>query len=173
MTPQLPTFQITPRHKNLIYPAGHGYSWRNNPLPQYGIVLHSTNGKLNGHFSNENNFLYTSPKVSAHYLISKSGIIVEHLPFRYCAWHAGNTNNVHYSNNNSIGIECHFTPGEDKNMPALAAATRWLLEYLCATYHIYGVAMHRAVELPKGRKIDPSHLNDSEFALLVHDLATC
>lgn len=112
-------------------------------------------------FENELQFLINSPNVSAHYLVSKQGVIVQMLdPFRYTAWHAGNVSNVKYSNAHSVGVEVHYTPGE-----GVWTGEMWeAITHLARLYSALEVVTHRGIAVPKGRKIDPSGISDAEFA---------
>jgi hypothetical protein len=106
-----------------------------------------------------------SAKVSAHYLVSKEGTIKHMLEDRYTAWHAGVVNDVRFSNNNSIGIEVHYTPEESRNIPlAIEALTNIVRSYKVSNPNLL-VAMHRTVAVPKGRKIDPSFFSDRDFSI--------
>lgn len=157
--------QILIRDKTKKLPILKGYSTRRNFLGAYGIVIHSTHGGKGSSFENEINFLLSSTSVSAHYIISREGVIVNLVPVQYCAWHAGRvfSNMKNYSNDNSIGIELHYTPGEDKNLPKQKAALTDLCKYLMDTYPVVGIKTHREIAKPHGRKIDPSNYTDEEF----------
>lgn len=149
--------------KNKILPVGKGYDKRVNTPTQFKILVHTTNGAKGSRFESEVDFLLKSVNVSAHYIISKSGTVVEILPIEYRAWHAGAVNDVTYNNNNSIGIEMHYTPGEDPDLPQMKDALRSLCRDLMHRTIIKGIDMHRRVAIPKGRKIDPSCFTDEEF----------
>jgi N-acetyl-anhydromuramyl-L-alanine amidase AmpD len=111
-------------------------------------------------FENEVQFLLNSPNVSAHYIISKQGLLVQMLdPVKFTAWHAGNVSNVKYSNAQSIGVEVHYTPGE-----GVWTGEMWqALTFLANTYSQLEIVTHRGIAIPKGRKIDPSGVSDGEF----------
>lgn len=147
----------------------HGWSERINPFPRYGIVIHTTNGRKGSAFVSEFNYLLHTPKVSAHFLISREGQIWQLLPVEYCAWHAGAVNDEQYSNNNSIGIEMHYSPGEIRNWAQIRALSE-LCRYLYHTYPIADVKMHREVCRPKYRKIDPSNMTNIEFTVWRNEL---
>lgn len=133
--------------------------------------MHSTNGKFDSAFSSEVNFLYkTTHDVCAHFIIGKRGEIVQLLPLELEAYHAGYVNDVQYNNNNSIGIEQHFTPGEDTNLPLLEEAAKRLIWYLMNTVAIHGIKTHREIAIfpdtkKLGRKPDPSFQTDIQFRL--------
>lgn len=84
---------------------------------------------------------------------------------KYRAWHAGSVRNPIYNNNNSIGIECHYTPGEGIYLPNMQSALTELVISLQKQFDIVDIETHRNVAMPKGRKVDPSHLSDVEFYL--------
>lgn len=152
---------ITIHNKASKYPIGHGYDKRRNNRKEYGIVLHTTNGHVGSTYESEVEYLYNSPDVTSHYILSKGGIITSLLPVEFRAWHAGNVNDYRYNNNNSIGIEMHYTPGESKNLPLMMDSAYELCKLLKSQYHILDLKMHRTLA-PK-RKIDPSNLTDEEF----------
>jgi len=137
-----------------------GWDMRPEGVVPKTILVHTTNGRLGSAFADECNYLYTSLKVSAHYVISKQGDIVQILDPMLEAWHAGIVNDMQYANENSIGIECHFTPGESWTL-ALHNALTDLCLMLMQRFTIIGIERHRAVA-PK-RKIDPSGFEDAEF----------
>ena len=149
-------------YKNQLYKVGHGYNKRpkNRTL---SIIVHSTNGKKGSSFESEYLYLLNSKLVSAHYLIGKDGRIEQMLTDEYTAWHVGTVYDQKWSNSNSIGIEVHYTPGENKYIPqAIAALTDVVKSYLKSN-SLLEVEMHRRVAAPKGRKIDPSFFSDSDF----------
>ena len=152
----------TSYNKAIKYAPGHGYEARGG-LPS-SILIHSTNNKRATAFEGECDFLYRSPDVSAHYLVSKGGAVVQFLdPYRWAAWHAGRAL-VPYLNKYSIGIELHISVGE-KPTPAQLAAAAALCRALRSQYGILPerIDMHRAVALPKGRKSDPEGWDDLAF----------
>lgn len=138
---------------------------RTTPKTRLSVVIHSTNGNKGSSYAAEKNYIYNSYDISAHFLIGKDGTITQFLPLKeYRAWHAGLVNDQTYSNENSIGIECHYTPGENTNLPLMYKALTDLVQYLKTAYQITGIQTHRAIAIPKGRKIDPSFWTDQEFA---------
>jgi N-acetylmuramoyl-L-alanine amidase/Mannosyl-glycoprotein endo-beta-N-acetylglucosaminidase len=136
----------------------------NNPQ-KFSIIVHSTNGKVNSLYASEANFLLHSRDVSAHFLIGKDGRITQYFDdiAKYRAWHTGAVRDPIFNNNNSIGIECHYTPGETKDLPLMQAALTDLVQWLLANYIIADIQTHRNVAIPVGRKIDPSHISDVDF----------
>lgn len=123
-------------------------------------MVHTTNGKAGTKFENEVKFLANSKNVSAHYIISKAGIIQQILdPAEYVAWHAGEVAKEQYSNLYAIGVEVHFSPAEiywtGKMWGALTALSR--------VYANLDIVTHRLIAVPRGRKIDPSGVTDLQF----------
>jgi N-acetyl-anhydromuramyl-L-alanine amidase AmpD len=157
------------KNKNKKMKEGDGFLLsRRRTTESYGILMHSTNGNFGSEYESEVRFLYnTTRDVCAHFIIGKKGQITQLLPVEMEAWHAGRVNDVYFANNNSIGIEQHFTPGEDTNLPLLEEAAKELIHYLMYTYPIYGVQMHRKVAIFEngslGRKPDPSFQTDIQF----------
>lgn len=132
---------------------------------EYRIILHSTNGLLHSSFISECNYLLTSPKVSSHFLIGKQGQVIQFFENieLISAWHAGSVINSLWSNENTIGIETHYTPGESEDLPLLRNALDTLITDLVKQYKIADIEMHRTVASPIGRKRDPSWMNNSDF----------
>lgn len=132
-----------------------------------GILVHSTNGRGNSSFLAEESYLYSSPNVSAHYVVGNDGVTQLLDPKLYVAWHAGNTRNATFSNEQSIGIEVHYSPADSvqpidqRKIVHLTELVQFLLkEYNLSTNDI---STHRAEATPKGRKVDPSFWNDAQF----------
>ena len=149
----------TSYNKATKYAPGHGYEARGG-TPS-AILIHSTNNKRPTQFIDECDFLFTSPAVSAHFLISKAGAVVQLLePRLWAAWHAGRAL-VPYLNKYSIGIELHVSVGERPTTQQQAALSA-LCRVLMTNYgiDIGRIDMHRAVALPKGRKTDPEGWDD-------------
>ena len=165
--PILRMIAIHEQLKTLRYAVGHGYALRRRNFREYGILIHTTNGKPGSSFQSEVNYLYNSPDKSIHFIVSKEGKIVQLLPVTFQAWHAGAVNDPHFDNHDSIGIELHYAPGEPKKQPILNSAVKDLIHHLITLYPIFGIETHRAKAVDSagktGRKSDPSHMSDSEF----------
>ena len=149
-------------NKAIKYAPGHGYEARGGTPSS--ILIHSTNNKRPTEFIDECDFLFSDAKVSAHYLISKAGAVVQLLePRLWAAWHAGRAL-VPYLNKYSIGIELHVSVGERPTTQQQAALSA-LCRVLMTNYgiDIGRIDMHRAVALPKGRKTDPEGWDDLAF----------
>lgn len=152
----------TSYNKAARYPLEHGYEAR--ALAPSSIIIHSTNNRRRTTFAAECDFLFRSPDVSAHYLVSKAGAVVELLdPQRFFAWHAGAALTP-YTNARSIGIELHISQGETPT-PVQIEATGALCQILRARFRIPigRIDTHRAVALPRGRKSDPEGWGDEAF----------
>lgn len=153
--------------KNLVLPPGQGYSLRKSIEPYRSFVVHTTNGRPNTSFSAEAKFLVNSKNVSAHYLISKDGTILQLLdPEKFVAWHAGEVAKENYSNFYAIGVEVHFTPSEMYWTGKMWAA----LTALCKQYPSLEIVTHRQIAIPRGRKVDPSGITDLQFQAWRKDL---
>lgn len=156
--------------KDKAHPAGHGYgrmvggAWiaDRGGLPS-SIVVHSTNGRKGSSLAGEAKYLRDSPGVSCHDLIGKDGTIVEILPTSAVAWHAGAALGP-WDNFASIGIELHHAVGDTYPAAQIDALTERVQQFIA----IFGITRdrietHRAIALPKGRKVDPSDMTDHEF----------
>lgn len=120
------------------------------------IVIHSTassgvKGTIDWLTSKES-------KVSAHYLIDKSGNIYELVDTKYAAWHSGKCK-IPYPNLRSIGIELvNKNDGIDKYPKKQLDALIGLIMYLKNKYpsikFIYG-----HYEISKSGKTDPKGLS--------------
>ena len=154
--------QIKLLHKPTYQKAGWN---RRNNKDKFTIIVHSTNGRVNSTFKDEETFLLNSANVSSHFLISKDGHITQYFDdiSTYTAWHAGTVKDEKYSNDNSIGIECHYTPGETTYLPKMIESLTWLVQDLMKKYEIVDIETHRFVAFPDGRKVDPSFMTDTEF----------
>lgn len=143
---------------------GTGYDRRPTHRKPESIIVHTTNGKRGTLFESEARYIYKSPAIGAHYLVGKSGQIIQFLePGRYRAWHAGACF-VEYNNARSIGIECHHAVGESWTVKQRSALTE-LVKLLMAQFSIptTRIETHRRVALPAGRKVDPSDWSDRDF----------
>lgn len=155
----------TTYNKPSKYPLRYGYQMRNTQPSS--IVVHSTSNPTvkNTAFAAEARFLLNSSKVSAHYLVGKSGQIAQFLDARrYQAWHVGEAKAA-WINAKSIGIELHHSVGDAPYPTIQKAALSWLVRELMRDYDIplALVETHRAVATPKGRKSDPHDWSDPFF----------
>jgi N-acetyl-anhydromuramyl-L-alanine amidase AmpD len=165
----MPQIDTTSYNKALKYPLpappafGHGYQARKGAPSS--VVIHTTNNRApNTVFEQEARFLLDSADVSAHYLISKDGRIVQFLdPHPYAAWHAGSAIGP-WLNEYSVGIELHVSVGE-RPTKAQRDAAAWLCARLMAAYGFASdrIETHRYVATPVGRKSDPEGWPNAEF----------
>ena len=168
------TIDSTSYNKAAKYPVNHGYSLR--PGACTSGVGHSTNNSQpNTAFSGEANFLYTSPDVSAHFLVGKDGRIVQFLDVaKYQAWHAGGkqangtwTAQPEYANPVSFGIELHKSTPDPFYPQVQLDAFGWLLKQLSAQYHIPPTMIDThgqiAIAGPYIRKTDPDDWPHANF----------
>lgn len=155
--------------RDLKWGVGNGCEPRPPGVSPASIVVHTTNGAIGSAFEREalylrdNNQSTPARRVSAHYLVGKNGRVAQIVPDYLTAYHAG-VSVSGFGNSHSLGIECHLTPGEAW-MPAQREALTALVNQLMQTYRIprAKVETHRAVALPKGRKVDPSEWSDRDF----------
>ena len=160
----MPSIDTTTYRRDLKWGIGNGCAPRPSGISPSSIVVHTTNGKKGSTFDAEARYLRDNTvPVSSHYLVGKQGQIAQIVPDYLQAYHAGATV-PGYSNGQSIGIECHLTPGEAW-MPAQREALTWLVESCMAQWNIARgrVDTHRAVAVPSGRKSDPAEWPDVAF----------
>jgi N-acetyl-anhydromuramyl-L-alanine amidase AmpD len=153
----------TSYNKAAVHPQRWGYQARGGAAPST-VIIHTTSNKRATRFQTEAEFLCDSKDVSAHFLISKTGEIIQFLdPLKWQAWHAGAALPA-YLNARSIGIEHHVSIGEAWTEVQHAAST-WLVRQLMQQFSITPLRIdtHRAVALPKGRKSDPTGWDDGSF----------
>ena len=94
--------------------------------------------------------------VSSHFLIRRDGELVQFVPCRLRAWHAGASqwNGRQRCNDFSIGIELEGSddvPFEERQYEALGR----LIGVLRDAYPIAECVGHHDIALPRGRKTDP------------------
>lgn len=170
------TVDTSSYNKPARYPVGHGYSLR--PDEPTAAVVHSTNNsKPNTSFESEANFLYSSPDVSADYLIGKDGRIVRFLDSRkYQAWHAGGkqsngtwTAQPEFANSESIGIELHKSTPDPFYPKVQLDALGWLLKQIAGQFHIppHMIDTHGQIAIagPYQRKTDPDKWAHADFIM--------
>lgn len=168
------TIDATSYPKAKTYPVGHGYGTR--PAPPTSIVVHSTNNSQpNTSFSGEADYLYTSSKVSADYLVGKDGRIVQFLDSRkFQAWHAGGkqadgswTAQPEFANPASIGIELHKSTPDPFYPQIQLDALAWLLQNIADQFGILPsmIETHGQIAIagPYVRKTDPDDWPHADF----------
>lgn len=125
------------------------------------IVLHHTataaDAKRVGKF-------FQNPKagVSSHYIVDRTGYIVQPVDDNLRSWHAGRSefNGVGNVNDFSIGIEiCNLGDSAEPYPDAQYDAVIRLVAYLVKTYNVPlpHITRHRDIGIPHGRKIDTSN----------------
>lgn len=155
------------------YPVNHGYGTR--PGACTSGVVHSTNNGQTTSFEHEANYLYSSPDVSAHFLIGKDGRIVQFLDSKkYQAWHAGGqqgngtwTAQPAFANPASFGIELHKSLPDPFYPDIQLSALAWLLQQLAAQFGIPPTLIDThgqiAIAGPYKRKTDPDKWPHADF----------
>jgi len=122
------------------------------------VVLHATATES----LDETLAIFSDPslKVSAHFVVSKDGTVVQTVPVQNRAWHAGvsRLGNETDVNDFSVGIEMVNAddgrdPYTDQQYAAVAAIIR-LLRTQCAIPD-NRIVTHAQIALPPGRKQDP------------------
>ena len=99
-------------------------------------------------------------KVSSHYLIKKNGQIINLVPDRYEAWHAGVSSwqNFKFLNKNSIGVEV-TNPGHQHGYINFSSkqisSLKKLLNFLIKRYKIKKNCILGHSDISPGRKKDP------------------
>ena len=141
-----------------------------NHSPRHGrpitmLVVHATAGSARSALA-----WLTNPlsRVSAHYLIDKTGHVYQLVPDDRAAWHAGRASwrGETAINEISIGIELeNANDGKDPYPPEQIEALLTLAREKVAHYHIAPdmVVRHRDIALPPGRKTDPAGFPWAEF----------
>lgn len=107
---------------------------------------------------------FANPKAetSSHYIVDRTGYIVQPVEDSRRAWHAGKSEFLGKANVNdfSIGIEiCNLGDSQEPYPDAQYDAVIRLVAYLVEKYNIplSNIPRHRDVAIPKGRKIDTSN----------------
>ncbi|MDR7210377.1 N-acetylmuramoyl-L-alanine amidase [Flavobacterium piscis] len=124
--------------------------------PSFIIIHHTAQDSLQQTIST---FTKTKTQVSAHYIISDDGKVVQMLNDYLRAWHAGNSNwgKTTDLNSCSIGIELDnngFEPFSEAQISSLVALlTKLKKDYNIPTQNILGHS-----DIAPGRKQDPSAL---------------
>ncbi len=129
------------------------------------IVLHATVGSARSALA-----WLTNPaaRVSAHYLIDKSGHIYQLVADEYCAWHAGRAgwHGQTAINEISLGIELeNANDGRDTYPPEQIDALQQLTQAKVTQYRIAPdmIVRHLDIAVPRGRKTDPAGFPWAEF----------
>jgi N-acetyl-anhydromuramyl-L-alanine amidase AmpD len=133
------------------------YIWRpaqafksGRPGPIASVILHSSDGREEGDLAT-----LTGPRVSAHYYVTRRGVLYHLVMDRDTAYHVGAADRPEHSNGSTIGIEQEHIDGQD-DWPDTQLTT--VARLVCALRSRYGflpVLSHAAVAVPPGRKVDP------------------
>ena len=93
---------------------------------------------------------------SAHYVIERTGRLIETVHPDLRAWHAGKSEYNGKSNCNSYSIGIEIVGGSFIDfMPEQYDSLNELIKYLKGIYPIKNITGHENVALPRGRKRDP------------------
>ena len=107
-------------------------------------------------------FARPEAKTSSHYIVDRSGYLVQAVDDSLRAWHAGRSEFLGQPDVNSfsIGIEiCNLGDSQEPYPDAQYDAIIRLTAHLISRYDIplTAITRHRDVAIPKGRKIDTSN----------------
>lgn len=137
--------------------TGAIWAWSPNQeprLPSY-VILHHTAYRDAGHVIDK--FLREDSKVSAHYLITRTGVLYQFVPESARAWHAGAARwrNEDDLNSRSIGIELDNDGFEPYSEAQLVRLFR-LLDELRDRYNLPAGRFIGHADIAPTRKIDPN-----------------
>jgi N-acetylmuramoyl-L-alanine amidase len=132
------------------FPA-RGHRRRRRGAKILAIILHSTDGSA----ASALRTLTTSSKLSAHFLITRTGDAYQLVRIGDAAFHAGRVKSPNCDNDHTIGIELEHIDGvqdwPDRQIVECAA----LVVRLRQTLGYLPVLSHRSIAYPTGRKLDP------------------
>jgi hypothetical protein len=122
------------------------------------IVLHAT--AEDGTWGAARAFLDFTARVSAHFVVGRTGEVVQVVPIERRAWHAGvsELDGVPDVNDYSVGIELvNRNDGVDPYPDVQYAAAARLIDRIRALHPMPPdrIVTHAAIALPAGRKSDP------------------
>jgi AmpD protein len=133
------------------------YIWRSarafkpgRPGPIKAIILHSSDGRKQGDLET-----LTGPEVSAHYYVTRDGLLYHLVMDRDTAFHVGQADRPEHSNGRTIGIEQEHIDGQEDWPEAQLTTVSRLVCALRLRYGYLPVLSHAAVAVPPGRKVDP------------------
>lgn len=128
-----PKITFVPAHRDNFRDRRSGFKIRT-------IVVHNTAGSTEGTIAT---FQNSSNQVSAHYVIDRSGGIIQMVEDQHCAFHAGNRD----MNDSSIGIEHVATDSLKGLTPEQEQSSVSLIKYLMDVYNISidTITAHRCV----------------------------
>src|SRR5262249_46948765 len=107
--------------------TGHK-SARNGTAIDHIVIHYTTSRNIEGSISH---FKIGTPRTSAHYIVDRDGQLVQMVPDKECAWHAGTSD----MNLRSIGIE-HVARTGDKITVPQSRTSIALIRWLMLTYAI-------------------------------------
>jgi len=148
----------------------HSPNFDQRPGKVRALVIHTSEGR----WPTDAEWLSSpSSGVSSHYIIAPDGTIYRLVEDDKRAWHAGVSVFGGLSNWNdfSLGVELSFIRGQA--FPAVQrTALHKLSVQLVQKYAIAPgfVVTHRQIAMPRGRRSDPTCLNDQDFAAFVASL---
>lgn len=157
-------------------PSVDATTWRSpnhssrNGADIWACIVHSCEGKPAGDEQQSSLPWLVNPTsgVSCHYYVTREGKIYQLVDDSRQAWHAGESvlNGVWYCNGYSIGIELEHRDNAAMYPTSQIDSLTWLCRNLIAAYAIprSGMATHRQVAQPPGRKSDPTDIDDLTFA---------
>jgi hypothetical protein len=152
------------------------YSARPSGTDIWAIIVHSCEGNPCGNEQNSSIPWLCNPAsgVSCHYYVTREGAIYQLVDDSKQAWHAGEStlNGVKYCNGYSIGIELEHRDNCAMYPQIQIDALTWLCQQLIARHAIprSGIATHRQVATPAGRKSDPTDIDDATFSFWASSL---
>lgn len=103
------------------------------------IVLHNTAGRASGAVKW---FQDPKSKVSAHYVVTRTGTVIQCVDEKDAAWHAGDRD----INHSSIGIEIEAYTEAHGLTPAQDEALESLIHWVCDRHKIQRILLHRQVK---------------------------
>jgi len=131
--------------------------------PINALVLHATAGPF---VPSLHWLMNPNAQVSAHFLISKEGVIFQLVDIEDRAWHAGRSSWRGWTslNHNSIGIELvNANDGVDPYPATQVDSLFWLCRRLVKEYNIEKEMVTTHYLISPGRKTDPRNFRFEEF----------
>jgi N-acetylmuramoyl-L-alanine amidase len=134
------------------------------------IVLHSTGAAGATAFQGAISWLRNPVSgVSAHYVVSRDGDIVQLVQTADIAWHAGKAKWKNYTDVNKISVGVEIVHLDSKNnfdwpleqMESVAGICKMLMDKW--KIPIENIVSHASVARPVGRKVDPVNFNWERF----------
>jgi N-acetyl-anhydromuramyl-L-alanine amidase AmpD len=148
--------------ENIIWTPTANIQKDPNRIIKY-LIIHSTGGTAKSAIS-----WMTNPeaKVSAHYLIDKSGTVYQLADEKDITWHAGKSQwgaDVGL-NHISVGVELeNLNDGADTYSNEQICTAVWLSNAICVRHGIAFENVLRHLDIAPGRKFDPVNFPWSDF----------